>query len=292
MGATGIAFVSVLTIQQWRRQAPFAVSELYGLGLFVFGLVTNVLIAVARTTYFFEYPAELFADRYLFWSAVTWLGLSIYLLHRFVHANRTRQFAAAATVILFSSAAAAPACWDNQWSADVYRVSTMAGIAMQLGIRNDAQVSEVADPDAATTFRTVDEMRKRNLGMFADLSKISVGDNVEVGKSQLTVAATATRFDVDWPAGTYASMISGELPQPLAAREQGAELWFADANGTLIGRAAFTNVGSKPRNLLRLGIPTMCGFQGYVLQRGTPVALLAREADGVIRELSRLELQQ
>ena len=150
-------------------------------------------------------------------------------------------------VILFSSAAAAPACWDNQWSADVYRVSTMAGIAMQLGIRNDAQVSEVADPDAATTFRTVDEMRKRNLGMFADLSKIRVGDNVEVGKSQLTVVARATRFDVDWPAGTYARTISGELPQPLAAQEQGAELWFADANGTLIGRAAFTNVGSKPR---------------------------------------------
>ncbi len=290
-GATGIAFVAVLAIQQWKRRTPFAVSELYGLGLFVFGVVTNALIAIARTEYFFEYPVELFADRYLFWSAVTWLGLSIYLLHRFVHANRTKQFAAAAVVVLFSLGAVAPACWDNQWSADVYRMSTMAGTAMQLGIRNDAQVGQIADRDAAMTFRTVDEMRNRNLGMFADLSKIGVGDKVEVGGSQLTVPVKATRFDVDWPPGTYAGMISGELPQMLAAQEQDADLWFADANGTVIGRAAFTNTGSKPRNPLRLGIPTMSGFQGYVLQPRAPVALLARKSDGVIRELSRLALQ-
>jgi hypothetical protein len=42
---------------------------------------------------------------------------------------------------------------------------------------------------------------------------------------------------------------------------------------------------------LFLGIPTLSGFQGYVMQASAPAALLAREPDGVIRELSRLELQ-
>jgi hypothetical protein len=291
-GAASVAFISVLLIQQWNRRIPFVDSELYGLGLVAFGLVANMLIAIARQAYFFEYAGQLFADRYLFWSSVSWLGLYIYLLPRLVNANRIKQFAAAVIVILFSLAAVPSAHRDSQWAAAVYRVSTTTGIAMKLGIRNDVQVSEISDSDSATTYRVVDEMRNRNLGMFADKSNMRVGDNIEVGKSRLTVPAKATPYDVDWPVGTSARIVAGELPQILAAHEQEAELWFADASGTLIGRAAFTNTGSAPDNWLRLGIRTLRGFQGYVVRTGAPAALLASGPDGVIRELSRLELQQ
>lgn len=291
-GAAGIAFVSVLSVRQWNRRIPFVDMELYGLGLVAFGVVTNMLIAVSRTGYFFDHPGQLFADRYLFWSCVTWVGLYIYLLPRLAHTKRIEQLSAAILMILFSLAAVPNARWDNKWSAGVYRVSTMAGIAMKLGIRNDTQVSEISDSDPATTYRVVDEMGNRHLGMFADASNMRVGEKIVVGASQLTVPAKATPYQVDWPVGTIARIISGELPQTLAAQEQEAELWLADSNGTLIGRAAFTNVGSKRRNGLRLGIPTLSGFEGYVLQTNVPAALLARESDGVIRELSRLELQQ
>lgn len=179
-GAAGVAFVSVVSFQQWRRRTAFTDTELNGLGLFVFGLVANMLIAIARREYFFEYAGQLFADRYLFWSSITWLGLYIYLLPRLVHANRIKQFAAATTVILFSLAALPSAHSDSDWSAHVYRMSTMAGIAMTLGIRNDAQVSEISDSDPATTYRVVDEMRNRNLGMFADESNMHVGDKIEL----------------------------------------------------------------------------------------------------------------
>jgi hypothetical protein len=289
-GAVAIAGVSVLAVRQWHRRAPFVDTELYGLGLFSFGVVANLLIAGARTAYFFDHAGELFADRYLFWSAVTWLGLYLYLLPRLARAGRIGQFAAAATVILFSLAAVGPARWDNQWSADVYRATTLAGISMKLGLRNDAQTTEITDGDVATAYRAADEMRSRNLGLLADLSNLRVGDKVEVAKSPLTVPAKAMRFDVDWPVGTNARMISGELPKVLAAQEQGAELWFADASGTLIGRAAFTNAGSVQRNKLRLGIPTLSGFQGYAIRASEPAALLARDPDGAIRELSRLQL--
>ena len=164
-------------------------------------------------------------------------------------------------MILFSLAAVPNARWDNKWSAGVYRVSTMAGIAMKLGIRNDTQVSEISDSDPATTYRVVDEMRNRHLGMFADASNMRVGEKIVVGASQLTVPAKATPYHVD-------------------------------SNGTLIGRAAFTNAGSKRRNGLRLGIPTLSGFHGYAMQTGVPAALVARESDGTIKEVSRLQLQQ
>jgi hypothetical protein len=291
-GAAGIAVITVLSIRQWNRRAPFGDLELYGLGLAVFGLLSNLLIAVSRTGYFFEYPGQVFADRYLFWSCVTWLGIYLCLLPRLVRGKRIGQLAAATSVILFSLAAVPPARWDNQWSSAVYTVSSMAGVAMKMGIRNDAQVGEVSDSDAATTYRVVDEMRARNLGMFADASHMRVGDKVEAGASRLSVAVKAARFDVDWPVGASARRFSGELPQSLAAQEQGAELWFADADGTLMGRAAFTNAGSKPRNVLLLGIPTLSGFQGYVMQSATPTALLALEPGGAMRQLSRLELLQ
>jgi hypothetical protein len=290
-GAVGVAFVSVLSIRQWIRRTPFVDLELYGLGLFVFGLATNTLIAISRTRYFFEYPGQVFAERYLFWSSVPWLGAYIYLLPRLVRANRLKQFAAAIIVILFSLAAVPSARWYNLWAAEVYGVSTMAGMATKLGIRNDAQLGAISDTDSATTYRGLDEMRHRNLGMFADTSNMRVGDKVEMGRSKLTVPATATRFDVDSPVGIDARIISGELPPILAVHEQEAELWFADSSGALIGRAAFTNAGSAPGNSLRLGIPTLRGFQGYVVRAGAPAALLAREPDGVMRELARLELQ-
>ncbi len=291
-GAVGVAFVSVLSIRQWSRRMPFVESELYGLGLVVFGFVTNALIAISRTGYFFEYPWQVFADRYLFWSSVTWLGVCIYLLPRLVQAHRLKQYAAAIAVILFSLAAVSPARWDNQWAAEVYRASTLAGVAMKLGIGSDAQVREISDSDSATTYRVVDEMRNRNLGMFADKWSMRIGDRIDVGRSPLTVAANTTHYDLGWPVGTSARLIAGELPQTLAAREQEAELWFADSGGTLIGRAAFTNAGSAPGNSLRLGIPTLRGFQGYVVRTGAPAMLVARGQDGVIRELSRLELQK
>ena len=291
-GAAGVVVISVMSIRQWNRRVPFVDLELYGLGLAIFGVAANLLIAVSRTGYFFDYPVQLFADRYLFWSCAPWLGIYLYLLPRLARGNRIGQFSAAVAVLLFSLAAVPPACWDNRWSANVYRVSSLAGLAMKLGVRNYAQVSEVSGSDFATTYSAVDEMRDRNLGMFADVSRMRVGDKAETGASSLTVPAKATRFNVDWPTGTIARLVSGELPQALAAREQEAELWFADSNGTLIGRAAFTNAGSKPHNALFLGIPTLSGFEGYVMQTGFPAALLAREPDGTVRQLSRLELLQ
>jgi hypothetical protein len=290
-GATSVAVICVLTFRQWNNRMPFVASELYGLGLVVFGLVTNILIAITRTGYFFEHAGELFADRYLFWSSLSWLGLCIYLLPRLVHADRTKQFAAGVIVFLFSLAAVPSAQLDNQWAAEVYRLSTMAGLAMKLGIRSDAQLSEISDGDSATTYRALDEMRNRHLGMLADVSSMRVGDKVDVEGSPLTVPAKAIHFEVDWPVGTNARIISGELPKVLAAQEQEAELWFADSDGALLGRAAFTNAGRAPRNSLLLGIPTLSGFEGYVMQASAPAALLAREPDGAIRELSRLELQ-
>jgi hypothetical protein len=108
-GAAGVAFISALSLPQWNRRIPFGESDLYGLGLIGCGLVTNVLIAISRTADFFEHTRQPFADRYLFWSSVTWLGLCIYLLPRLVQAKRIKQYAAAVTVMLFSLAAVPPA---------------------------------------------------------------------------------------------------------------------------------------------------------------------------------------
>jgi hypothetical protein len=292
-GALGLALISVSLLRRRRHHMPFVDMEIFGVGLFAFGLMANILIATSRSMYFFEHTEQLFADRYLFWSSVTWLGLLLYWLRRLIYVTRIKQYSAAAVVLLLSLTAVPPAIWDNEWSANVYRMSTIAAIAMKLGIRNDAQVAEISDSDSATTYRVAEEMRKRNLGMFADLSNLRVGDKLLTGQpSQFAVPVNVGRFDINWPADTSAQMVAGELPQSVASQAQDAELWFAESDGTLIGRAAFTNTGGESRNLLRLGIPTLTGFQGYVLQSRAPAILLARESSGVVKPLSRLERRQ
>lgn len=288
-GAVGSAlFVSSL-VRKRHRKEPFVDTELFGAALFVFGLVTNTLIATTRTSYLFEHPDQLFADRYLFWSCVTWLGLIIYGLQRLLRASRPKQYAAATSIVLLSLSAVPPAIWLNQWSAEVYRVSELAAIAMQLGIRNDAQVAEISDGEPDITYRALDEMHKRNLSMFADGTPLRLGDKISVGQPQLTVLVSIVRVDAGRSTDSTVRMLSGELPKSLALQEHGAELWFGSRDGTLIGRAGLTNAGNQPRNIFRLGIPALVGFQGYVVQSGAPEILLARETNGTVKELASLE---
>jgi hypothetical protein len=288
-GVVGIALFVASLVRQWHRNEPFVDTELFGAALVVFGLATNTLIATTRTSYLFEHPEQLFADRYLFWSCATWLGLIIYGLPRLVRASRAKQYAAATAIVLLSLSAVPPAISLNQWSAEVYRVSELAAVAMQLGIRNDAQVAEISDGEPAITYRALDEMHKRNLSMFADGTPLRLGDKISIAQPQSTVLVSVVRVDTGRSTDPTVRTLSGELPKSLALQERGAELWFASRDGTLIGRAGLTNTGNQPMNIFRLGIPTLVGFQGYVVQSGAPEILLARETNGTVKELASLE---
>jgi hypothetical protein len=94
------------------------------------------------------------------------------------------------------------------------------------------------------------------------------------------------------PVASSIRMLSGELPPSLVLHEDGAELWFASPDGTLIGRASLTNSDAQPKNIFRLGIAAPGGFQGYVVQSDKPETLLARERDGVVKPLAHLELRE
>lgn len=290
--AVGIAFLVLSLLRQWRRSEPFADAELFGVALFVFGFATNVLIAVSRANFFFGHPDQLFADRYLFWSCVTWLGLVIYGLQRLVQASTPWQYAAAAAIGVLSLAAVPSAIWFNQWSAEVYRASELAAVAIKLGIKNDAQIAQISDAGLATTYRALDEMHKRDLSMFANRTSLRLGDKIPLTQYPLTVLVTVVRGGAVRSTDLTVRAVSGELPRSLALQAAGAELWFADRIGALIGRAALTNTGDQPRNLLRLGVPVLVGFQGYVVQSEAPAILFAREGNGVVKQLARLEQRQ
>jgi hypothetical protein len=291
-GLVGIAVFLSSLVKRWSRREHFVGTELFGTGLVAFGLATNTLIATTRTSYFFEHPDQLFADRYLFWSCVTWLGILLYGLQRLDQASRPKQYAAATAVVLLSLSAIPPALWVKQWSAEVFRLSELAAIAMKLGIRNDAQVAEISDGDLATIYRALDEMKSRNLAMFADPTPLRLGNKVTVTQPQVTVATRVMRVDTGRAVATPIRMLSGELPPSLVLHEDRAELWFASHDGTLIGRACLTNSDAQPKNIFRLGIAVPGGFQGYVVQSDKPEILLARERNGVVKPLAHLELRE
>ncbi len=243
---------------------------------------------VNRTTYFFEHTEQLFADRYLFWSCLAWLGLTIYGLSRLSGATLGKQYVAGVAIALFSLTAVAPAVELNQWSAQVRRISELAAVAMKLGMWNVSPVAEVSDYDPSQTYRAFVEMRKRNLGLLGASTSMRLGTSVRIPQTQLAVPITIAPVVGGSSTEQAMKMFAGELPPSLAALEEGAELWVADAEGMVIGQAAFTNTGGGARNILQLGLPTLAGFQGFVLGPRLPALLFAVDENDTAKGLARV----
>ena len=75
-GALGMACASVLVVLSLVRRKPRENSlEFMGLGLVSFSLAAFLLIVAGRLDYFHKMPAQLAAQRYLFWSSLFWVGL-------------------------------------------------------------------------------------------------------------------------------------------------------------------------------------------------------------------------
>jgi len=289
-GGMVVALLAPSVIGRWRRRDEFSDLETLGLALFVFGVTTNTLIAASRTAYFFDHPGELFADRYLFWSCVAWVGLITYGLARLSYASGPSRYAGAAGIAVLSLCAIPSAVWANGWSAEVYRLSELTAVAQRLTIRDDATLAAISDEGPIAASRALDEMRKRKLAMFAERVTMQLGDKVPMVNPRATVRVTTVNVATAGSVGKVVRLLSGTLNERLASEAMSSQLWFVGSDGTLIGRAALTY--GLPTNRLRLGRPKWVGFQGYVPQSDASEVFLAAVTEGTATPLARLELRQ
>ena len=288
-GAIAIATISVSAIGRWRRRETFSELETFALALFVFGFTANVLIAGSRSSYFFEHTVELFAGRYLVWSCVAWSGFTIYALAQATRADLAWRYAVSGGIMALSILALPSAVWANYWSASMYRMTELAAVAEQSMSRSDSGLAAISDEGLVTTSRSLDEMRKRKLAMFAERNMLRLGAKVKMSDPSSTVAAKITHVAVSGSPGKTVRLLSGWLPDKSFVQLRSSELWLVGRDGMLIGRASITM--GAPTNAALLGVPDRIRFEGYVPESDANEIALAVARDGGVSPIARLELQ-
>ena len=249
----------------WQRQR-MSPAMLMALGILLFSVVTNALIAINRTAHFQAIPAELFADRYLFWSALLWLGLVIYWLSL---PQRSRNFSLVTAIIIIAEAGLAfgQANWWRSWASSTYRVVEITSVAMQLGVRHDHRLQEVSALDIAQVQASVDAMRKARVSTFACDSGDWLGRTLVLASSTAEIPVAISTDTRDLPKDSPWEILGGVMPRLDAHRLSGWQLWVGDESAKVIGMCAKTGVRTKSTDYSRYFKPIYNQFDCYV-QRG------------------------
>jgi hypothetical protein len=100
-GALAVVPMALTVLVLLLRRHFFTRLEALAVGFHVFGIVANALIAVARAPALLAQPAQLFADAYLFWSCIAWLGLGLFLVARLPYAGPTGRRMVLIAIALF-----------------------------------------------------------------------------------------------------------------------------------------------------------------------------------------------
>lgn len=263
----GITLTALHVLRAWRTRENFSPAMLMGLGIMVFGVVTNALIAVNRTSYFQANPPELFADRYLFWSTLVWLGLAIYWLSL---PQRSRFFSLFIALIIVAESALAfgQANWWRSWASSTYRVVELTSVALKLNIPHDHRLQEMFGPDFTNTYAEIDVLRKARVSTFAREPGPWLGRTLvlPVPKTETPIAvSTDTR---DLPKDSLWEILGGAtVPRIDAHRLSGWQFWVTDESGKVIGMCAKTGLRSQAGDYSRYFKPVYNQFDCYV-ERG------------------------
>jgi hypothetical protein len=77
VGYAGIFVLLWMTWKSWARTIPISPLRVAALGICWFALGVGALVAISRMSYFNDHPGQIFANRYVAWSCLFWIGLLV-----------------------------------------------------------------------------------------------------------------------------------------------------------------------------------------------------------------------
>jgi peptidoglycan/LPS O-acetylase OafA/YrhL len=285
IGACGLVAYACILLHAWRVGRACGSMRVLGLGLATFALGAAAIVCLARLHAFTEAPEQVFADRYLPWSCLFWLGLALYALAGVRSRDGWRTLALAAPVGLVLLVFAPSHRAFGGWSATVYRHIQQSAVAAQLGIWDAERFPDGPDASRADVLDTLARLRAGHLSMFAEPAAALLQPgawHVPAGRPPAFDDATARvvrEFD-DPLSGRHVADFEGWMPR-IEGRPTDPVLVVVDAAGALRGVAKTSFIGFN-RHSLRLNIPQQRGFDGYVLdpRPGETLSLLVLDAAG------------
>ena len=279
ISAALVAVTLLHVFRLWWTRRRISPAMLMGLGILLFSVVTNALIAINRTAHFQAIPPEVFADRYLFWSALLWLGLVTYWLSLPL---RSRYFSILIALVLVAEAVLAfgQANWWRSWASSTYRVVELTAVAMQLGIPHNHRLQEVSALDIAQVQASVEAMRKARVSTFAREPGPWLGRTLVLAPSTAEIPVAISTDTRDLPKDSLWEILGGVMPRIDAHRLSGWQLWVGDENGKVIGLCAKTGLRTKSTDYSRYFKPIYNQFDCYVQRgRNDKLALIATSGE-------------
>lgn len=267
VGLLGTLACVAAAIHAWTGGRQLARVRVLGLGLAAFGAAAAVIICVARLQAFTSVPDQVFADRYLPWSCLFWLGLALYVCAGEEPAKPLRAALSAAAVLALGLLLYPSQRSQAGWSAVVSRHLQQSAIAAQLGIWDPERFPDGADATQAEVQATLNLMQERHLSMFAEPAYSLFTNGWHAPESSLRpVAGAFARVDRSfhdaWGQREVAS-IEGSFPR-LDRVTSDSVIVIVDATGEVRGLGKFS-YATKGRSSLYFSVKRKQGFDGYVL---------------------------
>lgn len=262
----GMAFLSRLLIA-YLRHAVLTRVQVLSMALCLFALASAAIIGIGRIEYLRENPSQIYADRYLLWPSLFWMGLALLLLADASKLKNRFLIGAGLVFLLALPIALFPMhrAWAG-WAAAVYQGAQQTAAAVRSGVFDGDLLPDDDAANRGTRIQTLSLMRQQRLAMFADPAWELVGSHwsghVQRSDEYATdvhiVAAVA-----DLRNAQTALHFEGWIGRGIARLQQCCQLAVLDDTGTIAGLAEFSFI--KPGAVsLRLNLPRKRGFDGYI----------------------------
>ena len=270
---TGAALWAVL--RHTRRKIESRL-QFVALALMIFSGGTACLIVLFRAQYFIDAgESQVFADRYVPWSSLWWLGLALYALSlkpsdRWIDRIAAMAALALAWGLTFSQFT------NTTWANIVHQKLQEEGLALAYGYEDPSELLRQSTMPLDYTRRSVDLLREHQLAQFNAFRPIEAAyvpiQAIQMAGVTIVDLVPTDRFETR--TGTTVagvSQFSGTLPasSPSIAWRQLLVLQrienLAGAMKTC-GVATFSHAGATPSPMrsLRIGVQAKRGFYGLI----------------------------
>ncbi len=274
-----IGYITIFT-HACRHHLFLSRTQVLALGLSTFVLGAAAIICLARIGLFAASPGQIFADRYLPWSCLFWLGLGMHAAATNSNCHRWHTPAIAIlTGIVWTIFSPSN---SSGWMAVVHKNNQQSAVAAQLGIWDPDRFPDDDSASRENTLTTLALLKKKNLSMFAEpafhIAEEGWHAPAQIPTDLLGSSAHVVRQFEDVPKKRIIADIEGYLPLPHGLK-QDIVLVVVNGYGDFRGLAKFGFTGAHEKwGNYRLA--RMRGFDGYALdpQSGERLHVLALDA--------------
>lgn len=267
VGATGIMAFALLLAPYLRRRERLRAYDSAALGLCLFALATAAVLCLGRLDYLEQFPMQTFADRYLLWPCLFWLGLGLLLLRRLAPRLQSLPRQLALLPLLAVAVLAWPThhLWTG-WGATVYRNLQQSAASARADAFDPRHFAENPAVTGETILSALQRLRARKLAMYADPGSDWLGRTL---RGPLHPAAPISAVPITLEAlhdlrnGAPIARFDGWIASGISAAQDAGELVVIDTNDRIVGFAEYSFIRPQAE-VLRLDLPKKRGYDGYI----------------------------